>query len=102
VSAVRYELGFYIPEDCTLHGHRHENLKSYNTQNIAICWHTMLPKTILVAISITGTYTPAPGFVLRSLTMVAPCGIVLVFAPWIVVNWPPGPAFPWIKLTFGT
>jgi hypothetical protein len=43
-------------------------------------------KTTILAISITGTYTPAPGFVLRSLTMVAPCGIVLVFAPWIVVN----------------
>jgi hypothetical protein len=29
VSAVRYELAFYIPEDGILHGHRHENLKSY-------------------------------------------------------------------------
>jgi hypothetical protein len=26
---VRYELGFYIPEDGILHSHRHENLKSY-------------------------------------------------------------------------
>jgi hypothetical protein len=25
---VRYELGFYIPEDKILHGHRRENLKS--------------------------------------------------------------------------
>jgi hypothetical protein len=25
---VKYELGFYIPEDI-LHSHRHENLKSY-------------------------------------------------------------------------
>jgi hypothetical protein len=25
---VRYELGFYIPEDDILHSHRHENLKS--------------------------------------------------------------------------
>jgi hypothetical protein len=24
-----YELGFYIPEDGTLHSHRRENLKSY-------------------------------------------------------------------------
>jgi hypothetical protein len=29
VSPVRYELGFYIPEDGILHSHRHENLKSY-------------------------------------------------------------------------
>jgi hypothetical protein len=26
---VRYELGFYIPEDDILHSHRRENLKSY-------------------------------------------------------------------------
>jgi hypothetical protein len=26
---VRYELGFYIPEDDILHSHRSENLKSY-------------------------------------------------------------------------
>jgi hypothetical protein len=25
---VRYELGFYIPEDAILHSHRRENLKS--------------------------------------------------------------------------
>jgi hypothetical protein len=29
VSAVKYELGFYIPEDDILHNHRRENLKSY-------------------------------------------------------------------------
>jgi hypothetical protein len=29
VSPVRYELGFYIPEDYILHSHRRENLKSY-------------------------------------------------------------------------
>jgi hypothetical protein len=26
---VEYELGFYIPEDDILHGHRRKNLKSY-------------------------------------------------------------------------
>jgi hypothetical protein len=31
MSPVRYELGFYIPEDAILHSHRRENLKSYNT-----------------------------------------------------------------------
>jgi hypothetical protein len=29
VSPVKYELGFYIPEDDILHRHRRENLKSY-------------------------------------------------------------------------
>jgi hypothetical protein len=29
VSPVRYELGFYIPEDGILHSHRRENLNSY-------------------------------------------------------------------------
>jgi hypothetical protein len=29
VSPVKYELEFYIPEDCILHSHRLENLKSY-------------------------------------------------------------------------
>jgi hypothetical protein len=29
VSPVRDELGFYIPEDGTLHSHRLENLRSY-------------------------------------------------------------------------
>jgi hypothetical protein len=28
MSHVRYELGFYIPEDGILHSHRCENLKS--------------------------------------------------------------------------
>jgi hypothetical protein len=29
VSPVKYELGFYIPEDDILHSSRRENLKSY-------------------------------------------------------------------------
>jgi hypothetical protein len=29
MSHVKYELGFYIPEDDILHSHRRENLKSY-------------------------------------------------------------------------
>jgi hypothetical protein len=29
MTPVRYELGFYIPEDDLLHSHRRENLKSY-------------------------------------------------------------------------
>jgi hypothetical protein len=29
VSPVKYELGFYIPENGILHSYRRENLKSY-------------------------------------------------------------------------
>jgi hypothetical protein len=29
VSPVKYEMGFYIPEDDILHSHRRENFKSY-------------------------------------------------------------------------
>jgi hypothetical protein len=29
VSSVRYELGFFIPEDDILHSHRRDSLKSY-------------------------------------------------------------------------
>jgi hypothetical protein len=29
MSPVKYELGFYIPEDDILHSHRLENLKPY-------------------------------------------------------------------------
>jgi hypothetical protein len=34
VSFVRYELGFYIPEDDILHSHRRKDLKSYITVSI--------------------------------------------------------------------
>jgi hypothetical protein len=33
VSPVKYELGFYIPEDGIVHGHSRENLKSYIVLN---------------------------------------------------------------------
>jgi hypothetical protein len=29
MSSVKYELGFYIPEDAILHSHQRENIKSY-------------------------------------------------------------------------
>jgi hypothetical protein len=31
VSPVKYELGFYIPEDDILHSDRHEHLRSYRS-----------------------------------------------------------------------
>jgi hypothetical protein len=36
VSPVRYELGFYIPEDDILHSHRRENLKSYMVDKLSL------------------------------------------------------------------
>jgi hypothetical protein len=33
VSPVKYELGFYIPEDDILHSQRRENLKSYDGES---------------------------------------------------------------------
>jgi hypothetical protein len=38
VSPVKYEQGFYIPEDAILHSYCRENLKSY-TANIILLPH---------------------------------------------------------------
>jgi hypothetical protein len=35
VSPVKYELGFYTPEDAILHSHRRENLKSYTVEHVS-------------------------------------------------------------------
>jgi hypothetical protein len=42
VSPVRYELGFYIPEDAILHSHCRENLKSYMVLMLSIILHAFL------------------------------------------------------------
>jgi hypothetical protein len=44
VFPVRYELGFYIPEDDILHTQRRENLKSYNS-----VIHSETPLAIIAA-----------------------------------------------------
>jgi hypothetical protein len=36
VLPVRYEVGFYIPEDGILRSHRRENLKSYTVLKFAM------------------------------------------------------------------
>jgi hypothetical protein len=36
VSPVKYELGFYIPEDGILHSHRRENLKSDDIRHVLV------------------------------------------------------------------
>jgi hypothetical protein len=37
MSLVRYELGFYTPEDGILHSHRLENLECYTELNRLFC-----------------------------------------------------------------
>jgi hypothetical protein len=37
VSPVRYELGFYIPEEAILHNHCRENLGSYIKRKLFVC-----------------------------------------------------------------
>jgi hypothetical protein len=37
MSPVKYELGFYIPEDDILHSHRRENLISYQIHVHSTC-----------------------------------------------------------------
>jgi hypothetical protein len=38
VSAVKYELGFYIPEDNILHSDRHENLINLTSALLTGIW----------------------------------------------------------------
>jgi hypothetical protein len=54
VSPVKYELGFYIPEDDILHSHRRENHKSYilplcspQIPRERRCYTTGLPSVVL-------------------------------------------------------
>jgi hypothetical protein len=48
VFLVRYELGFYIPEDGILHSHRRENLKSYIDVSFFILGYETLIKFPIV------------------------------------------------------
>jgi hypothetical protein len=52
VSPVKYELGFYIPEDGILHNHRREHLKSYND---------LVDQIIIIIIGISRKYGPSQG-----------------------------------------
>jgi hypothetical protein len=40
MSPVRYELGFYIPEDYILHSHRRVNLKSHR-KGVVCCYRPL-------------------------------------------------------------
>jgi hypothetical protein len=53
MSPVKYELGFYIPEDGILHSHSRENLKSY-TANVRSS--VILPTLMMEAIRYSETF----------------------------------------------
>jgi hypothetical protein len=58
VSPVRYELGFYIPEDDILHSHFRENAKSYTNGNVQIPCNRIflqLPKGTETLVQAVGT-----------------------------------------------
>jgi hypothetical protein len=46
MSSVKYELGFYIPEDDILHSHRRENLKSYRDISVPHSVQTCAAKSV--------------------------------------------------------
>jgi hypothetical protein len=48
VSPVKYELGFYIPEDDILHSHCRENLKSYTVIVISTITQSNATATVTV------------------------------------------------------
>jgi hypothetical protein len=47
MSPVRYELGFYIPEDAILHSHRRENLRTYMFQETCIFHNYLCADSVL-------------------------------------------------------
>jgi hypothetical protein len=58
VSPVRYELGFYIPEDGILHSHRRENLRSYITLTGCTLWQRRNVSSVRYEL---GFYIPEDG-----------------------------------------
>jgi hypothetical protein len=51
VSSVKYELGFYIPEDDILHSHHRENLKSYKFDTYFIYLKVFVQKIFYILLS---------------------------------------------------
>jgi hypothetical protein len=54
MSPVKYELGFYIPEDGILHSHRRQNLRSYGSLSdpLAFCcrWSGRKRPTVVMSL----------------------------------------------------
>jgi hypothetical protein len=61
VSPVRYELGFYIPEDALLHSHRRENLKSYTIFKTVSGSGTAVSRSAWLHREVISKATAAPG-----------------------------------------
>jgi hypothetical protein len=51
VSPVKYELGFYVPEDGTLHSHPRENLNPYNNVECSFVFYSQTSGTEHLAFS---------------------------------------------------
>jgi hypothetical protein len=58
VSPVKYELGFYNPEDGILHSHRRENLKSYTALTGRTLWRRRNVSSVKYEL---GFYNPEDG-----------------------------------------
>jgi hypothetical protein len=87
VSPVRYELGFYIPEDKILHRHHRENLKSY----IALTgWTLQLRRNVSPVKYELGFYIPEDG-ILHSHRRDTPKSHILTVALIVV---PLGEVYP--------
>jgi hypothetical protein len=86
VSPVRYELGFYIPEDAIFHSHCREHLKSYKDMSNQILYLVLCPETatgvnrksyfVCGAECIQGNRTRLPS---RQLSNTRDCRAVLLF-----------------------
>jgi hypothetical protein len=59
---VKYELGFYIPEDAIRHSHRRENVKSYIALN---GWNLQQRRNVSPVKYELGSYIPEDGILHR-------------------------------------
>jgi hypothetical protein len=51
VSSLKYEVGFYIPEDDILHSHRRRNLKSYKAGDDFYVLQCGIVKALIIDVS---------------------------------------------------
>jgi hypothetical protein len=58
VSPVKYELGYYTPEDDILHSNRRENFKPYKVELLSGCSNT--DKSVPCFLYISPTTKPQP------------------------------------------
>jgi hypothetical protein len=83
VSPVKYELGFYIPEDDILHSHCRENLKSH-TSKLAVQFLNQLLRTVeltYVSLALQACRCHSDRFKARDQTALIPINKVTVGLP---------------------